>query len=130
MLKRVTVKCDQAPPALGAYSQGVWAGNILFLSGVCGQNPQSGDLVGNGNIEEETRQAMENAKALLASEGMTFENIVNTRIYITSFDDFAAMNAVYKSYFKEPYPARATVEVSRLADGAKIEIVFTAYRPD
>ncbi|MDL2264054.1 Rid family detoxifying hydrolase [Synergistaceae bacterium OttesenSCG-928-I11] len=127
-MKRKTVNCDCAPPAVGAYSQGVWAGNILFLTGVCGDDPKTGELVGNGDMAAETKQAMENARAMLASEGLSFENVVNARIYITDFDDFGKMNDVYKSYFEEPYPARATVEVTRLAGGAKVEIVLTAYK--
>ena len=127
-MKRKTVNCDCAPPAMGAYSQGVWAGNILFLSGICGYDPKTGKLVGDGDTAAQTRQAMESARAMLASEGLSFENVVSARIYIADFDDFGKMNDVYKSYFEEPYPARATVEVVRLADGAKVEIVLTAYK--
>lgn len=125
---RNVVNCDKAPPAIGAYSQGVWAGNLLFLTGVCGSDHKTGKIVGDGDIRVETSVAMETAKAMLESENLTFDNVVNARIYITDFNDFNAMNEVYKAYFNPPFPARATVEVGRLADGAKVEIVFVAYK--
>ena len=129
MTRRV-INCSKMPPAVGPYSHGVWAGNLLFLTGVCGADPETGEIVGNGDIRIETKVAMETAKAMLESEGLTFDNIVNTRIYITNFNDFQAMNEVYKSYFEAPYPARATVEVVKLAEGAHVEIVFVAYKED
>jgi 2-iminobutanoate/2-iminopropanoate deaminase len=124
------MKYGEIPPPLGAYSPGVWAGNLLFMTGVCGEDPHSGELVGGGDIAAETRQAMDNAASLLSAEGMTFDDVVNARIYMTNMDDFADMNSAYKEYFDGQYPARATLEVSRLVGGAHIEIVFTAYRPD
>ena len=124
---RKAIDCKGLPPAIGAYSQGVWAGNLLFLSGVCGEDPATGELV-EGGIGAETKQAMEAAGAMLESEGLTFDDVVSARIYISDFDDFKAMNEVYKSFFTPPFPARATVEVGRLADGAKIEIVLVAYK--
>ena len=124
---RKAIDCKGLPPAIGAYSQGVWAGNLLFLSGVCGEDPATGELV-EGGIGAETKQAMEAAGAMLESEGLTFDDVVSARIYISDFDDFKAMNEVYKSFFTPPYPARATVEVGRLADGAKVEIVLVAYK--
>lgn len=129
-MSRKVVECDQAPPALGAYSQGVWAGNLLFLTGICGADPKTGEIVGNGDIRKETEQAMETAGAVLASQGLSFDDVVNARIYITDFDRFADMNEVYRRFFSAPYPARATVEVGRLADGANVEIVLVAYRKE
>ncbi|MDR1943490.1 MAG: Rid family detoxifying hydrolase [Synergistaceae bacterium] len=126
-MTRKVVNCDQAPPALGAYSQGVWAGDLLFLTGVCGADPKTGEIAAGG-IGAETKLAMETAGAMLASEGLSFDDVVNARIYITDFDKFKEMNEVYKSFFNPPYPARATVEVSRLAGGAGVEIVLVAYR--
>lgn len=127
MIRKV-VECDGMPPAVGPYSNGVWAGNLLFLTGVCGEDPQSGKIVGNGDIRMETKVAMETAKALLKSQGLDFSNVVNSRIYITDFKDFKQMNDVYASYFKIPYPARATVQVSQLANNAHVEIIFVAYK--
>lgn len=131
-MARKAITCDsvrdKVPPALGAYSQGVWAGDILFLTGVCGADPKTGEIVGNGDIRKETKVAMDTAKAMLESEGLTFDDVVNTRIYITNFDDFKNMNEVYKSYFKAPYPARCTVQVVQLADDAHVEIVMVAYK--
>jgi 2-iminobutanoate/2-iminopropanoate deaminase len=101
----------------------VWAGDFLFLSGVCGSDLKTCD-----DIKSETKKAMETAALMLASEGLDFGNVVNTRIYLTDLDKFTEMNEVYKSFFSQPYPARATVEVSKLVDGANIEIVFVAYK--
>ena len=127
-MTRKVVNCDKVPPAIGSYSQGVWAGNLLFLTGVCGADAGSVEILGHGDIRVETKAAMETAKAMLASEGLTFDNVVNARIYITSFDDFKKIDEVYRSYFTAPYPARATVETAKLADGAHVEIVFVAYK--
>lgn len=124
---RKAIDCKGLPPAIGAYSQGVWAGNFLFLSGVCGEDPATGELA-EGGIEAETKRAMETAGAMLQSEGLSFDDVVNARIYLADFDDFKAMNEAYKSFFTPPYPARATVEAARLADGAKVEIVLVAYK--
>ena len=98
------------------------------MTGVCGADAGSGEILGHGDIRVETKAAMETAKAMLASEGLTFDNVVNARIYITSFDDFKKIDEVYRSYFTAPYPARATVETAKLADGAHVEIVFVAYK--
>lgn len=127
-MTRKVVNCSKMPPAVGPYSQGVWAGNLLFLTGVCGADIETGEILGGGDIKIETKVAMETAKAMLESEGLSFDNVVNTRIYITNFDDFKGMNEVYKNYFSPPYPARATVEVTKLADDAHVEIVFVAYK--
>jgi len=124
---RKSIDCDQAPPAIGAYSQGVWAGPFLFLSGLCGVDPKTGAIETSSGVGEETRLAMEIAEKLLASEGLSFDNVVNARIYITDMKEFQAMNEVYKSFFTPPYPARATVEVSKLAGNANVEIVLVAY---
>ena len=126
-MTRRSINCDNVPLAIGAYSQGIWAGPFLFLSGVCGIDPKTGEIAVNGGIGEETRLAMETAQKLLTSEGLSFENVVNARIYITDMKDFKAMNEVYKSFFSPPYPARATVEVSKLAGNAHVEIVLVAY---
>ena len=126
-MSRKVLECSEAPPALGAYSQGVWAGNLLFLTGVCGADAQTGEIVGGG-MAAETKLAMETAGALLASEGLSFDDVVNARIYITDMDKFQEMNTAYKAFFTAPYPARATVEVTRLADGAQVEIVLVAYK--
>lgn len=126
-MARKTIDCKEAPPAVGAYSQGVWAGDFLFLTGVCGVDPTTGEVVAGG-VAAETKLAMETAGAMLASEGLSFDDVVNARIYITDLDQFSEMNAVYKSFFNPPYPARATVEVTRLVDGANVEIVFVVYK--
>lgn len=129
MSKRKIINCKDVPPALGAYSQGVWAGNILFLTGVCGADIRTGEITKDG-VGEETRIAMETAKAMLEGEGLTLDDVVNARIYITDMDKFKEMNEAYKTFFNAPYPARATVEVSRLADDANVEIVLVAYKPE
>jgi len=115
---------DGLAEPIGAYSHGVWAGNTLYMAGVCGITEK---LKTDKDIKQETLNAMHSAQTVLESQGLTFENVVSARIYITDMENFADMDEVYKSFFSKPYPARATVEAARLADGAHIEIVFIAY---
>lgn len=111
----------QAPAPIGPYSQGVKVGNFHFLSGMIAINPESGELVLD-SIESETHQVMNNIGALLQSAGLTFQNVVKTSIFLSDMNDFAKVNAIYGTYFTSDYPARETVQVSRLPKDVNVEI--------
>lgn len=119
-MKRV-VSTEKAPAAIGPYSQAIQSGELLFMSGQIPLDPKTGNLV-TGDIEAETRRVMDNLGAVLAAAGAKFENLVKTTIYLTDLGDFAAVNRVYASYFSLDPPARATVQVSALPKGARVEI--------
>lgn len=127
-MTRSTVTAPDLTPPVGPFAQGVWAGELLYASGQVGQDPISGMLV-SGGIEAETRQAFENIRRVLAAAGLGFGNIVKTSVFLADIDDFAAMNAIYGQMFEAPFPARTTVEVVKLALGARVEIDFVAQRP-
>ena len=120
------IKTDNAPKPIGPYNQAVIAGNYLFISGQIALNPKSGDLIVN-SIEDETKQVMENLKAILTEASLTFENVVKTTIFLSSMDNFKSVNEIYGSYLKdETAPARETVEVSKLPVGVNVEISMIA----
>ena len=117
---------SNAPSPLGPYNQAVMAGNMFFTSGQIAINSKSGELVIN-NVKDETKQVMENLKAILNSANLDFKNIVKTSIFITSMNDFNDINDVYGSFFeKGQEPARETVEVAKLPAGANVEISMIA----
>ena len=117
---------DKAPAPIGPYNQAVLSGNTLYTSGQIAINPGTGDLVLD-SIEIETKQVMENMKAVLESAGMTFENVVKSTIFISNMNDFAAINSVYGSYFNEKTaPARETVQVACLPKNVNVEISMIA----
>ncbi len=121
MSEKRTISTQEAPAAIGPYSQAVEAGCFVFLSGQIPLDPATGELV-SGSIQYETRRVMENLKAVLAAAGLSFADVVKTTIYVTDIGAFAAVNEVYGSYFKEEPPARATVQVAALPKGARVEI--------
>ncbi|WP_042144089.1 RidA family protein [Paucisalibacillus sp. EB02] len=110
----------KAPAAIGPYSQAVELGNLLFVSGQIGINPETGEVV--TGIEAQTKQVMENLKAILHEAGANFSKVGKFTIYLSSMEDFATVNEIYGSYLEKPYPARATVEVSRLPKDVLVEI--------
>lgn len=117
---------SNAPSPLGPYNQAVMAGNMLFTSGQIAINSKSGELVIN-NVKDETKQVMENLKAVLNTANLDFTNVVKTSIFITSMNDFNDINDVYGSYFeKGQEPARETVEVAKLPAGVNVEISMIA----
>ena len=118
---------SNAPLPLGPYNQAVMAGNMFFTSGQIAINSKTEELV-TDNIKDETKQVMENLKAVLNSADLNFTNVVKTSIFITSMDDFKDINEVYGSYFnKGQEPARETVEVSKLPAGVNVEISMIAF---
>jgi 2-iminobutanoate/2-iminopropanoate deaminase len=119
------ISTSEAPAAIGPYSQAVRSGNFLFCSGQIPLDPKSGQI-GPGDIATQTRRVLDNIGAVLKAEGLTFENIVKTTIFLTDLGDFQTVNEIYGSYFKQQPPARSTVQVSALPKGAKIEIEVVA----
>ena len=117
---------ENAPAPIGPYNQAVLKGNTLYTSGQIAINPATGDLI-NTSIEEETKQVMENMKAVLTAAGMTFDQVVKTTIFIMDMNDFAKINTVYGSYFDEKTaPARETVQVACLPRNVNVEISMIA----
>ena len=107
--------------AIGPYSQGIVFGNLVFVAGNIGIDPSTGSFA-KGGIKEQTKQTLKNIEETLKAENLTLDNVLKTNVYLKDFNDFPAMNEVYATYFKKPYPARATVEVARLPKDAVIEI--------
>jgi 2-iminobutanoate/2-iminopropanoate deaminase len=121
-MKDVTaVSTDQAPKAIGPYSQAVRANGFLFLSGQVPLDPETGELV-RGTIDEEAGRVLRNLGAVLEAAGSGFDKVVRTTVFLVDLADFAAMNAVYARHFGEARPARSTVQVAALPRGARIEI--------
>ncbi len=119
---------DKAPAPIGPYNQAVLVGNILYTSGQIALHPLTMELVID-DIETETKQVMENMKAVLETANMTFDNVVKTTIFIMNMGDFARINSVYGSYFDEnTAPARETVQVAGLPKGVNVEISMVAVK--
>ncbi len=121
------IKTSDAPQAIGPYSQAVEAGGFVYVSGQIPLDPKTGSVV-QGDIREQTRRVMENAKSILAAAGCSMNNVVKTMIYLKNMADFAAVNEVYGGYFPSDPPARATVEVSRLPKEVSLEMDFIAWK--
>ena len=121
------IHSDKAPSAIGPYSQAIEANGILFTSGQMPFVPETMQIASD-DIQKQTRQVLENIKAIVESAGYTMSNIVKATVYITDMDDFAKVNEIYAEYFTDMKPARACVEVSRLAKGAKVEIEVVAIK--
>ena len=115
------VSSPNAPSAIGPYSQAVRAGHMVFVSGQVPMDPATGNLV-DGDIAAQTRRVFENINAILKAAGLTFVDVVRTTVFLADMDDFAAMNTEYRGFFKEPFPARSTVQAARLPRNARIEI--------
>ena len=115
------ISTNEAPGAIGPYSQAVRSGSFLFCSGQIPLDPKSGQIM-SGDIAAQTRRVLDNIAAVLRAEGLTFDNVVKTTIFLTDLGDFQIVNEIYGSYFKQDPPARSTVQVSALPKGAKIEI--------
>lgn len=109
-----------APGAVGPYSQATRGGGMVFVSGQLGLHPQTKQLA--EGIEAQTRQALDNLKAILASQALTLAHVVKCTVFLQHMSDFAAMNAIYATYFTENHPARSTIEVAKLPLGGLVEI--------
>ena len=128
-MKHQAIQTANAPRAIGPYSQAIRTGELLFLSGQIPLDPSTGELV-SGGIEVQTRRVLDNLGAILQSAGGSFADVVKTTIYLVDLAEFAVMNGVYESYFTQPAPARATVQVAALPKGARIEIEAVARLGD
>jgi len=115
------ISTDNAPAAIGPYSQATRYGDLLFVSGQIALDPQTGNLV-EGDIEVQTKQVLENLKAIIEDAGMRMDNVVKCTCFLNDMEDFVRFNSVYQSYFEESAPARETVEVSRLPKDVLVEV--------
>jgi 2-iminobutanoate/2-iminopropanoate deaminase len=125
---RRVVFSPSAPPPVAAYSQAIASGDLLFCSGQIAIDPSTGQMV-EGGIETETQRVLENLQAVLAAAGASLSDVIKTTVYLADFSEFQAMNAVYTRAFPQDPPARATVGVSALPRGAKIELEAIARLP-
>ncbi len=124
---RHVIVTDDAPAAIGPYSQAIQVGGWLFCSGQIPIDPATGKLV-KGSIEAQTRRVLDNIGAVLRAAGMDYENVVKVTVYLADLDDYGAMNKVYAEYFSEAKPARAAVQVARIPKDVGIEIACIALR--
>lgn len=127
-MSRSIISTDGAPAAIGPYAQGVRVGNLVFTAGQCGIDPLSGQAV-LGGVKEQTERALKNIKAILEEAGSSVGQVVKTTVFLKDMNDFAAMNAVYASFFEsdsDTLPARSTVEVARLPKNLLVEIEAVA----
>ena len=120
-MSKTAIKTEHAPAAIGPYSQGVALDGWVWTAGQVALDPTSGELVGS-DASMQADRALRNLRAILEAAGSSLDRVVRTTVYLASMDDFAAVNEAYARYFTEPYPARVTVEVSRLPLGARVEI--------
>lgn len=125
--RRVSVRTPNAPAAIGPYSQGVLAGNMLFCSGQIALDPATGDMI-RGEVEDEASRVLDNLGAVLLAAGLDYQHAVQCTVFLTSLDDYAPVNEVYARYFSEAPPARETVQVAALPRGARVEISCIAVR--
>ncbi len=125
MSTKTIINTKNAPAPIGPYNQAVKVNNMLFVSGQIAINPADSSL-NTSNIADETHQVMKNLEAILKEAGMGFENIVKTSIFLSDMNNFAKVNEVYGSYFTANFPARETVEVSRLPKDVNVEISVVA----
>ena len=123
------ISTPDAPAAVGPYSQAVRIGSTIYCAGQIPLDPKSGQIVST-DISEQTRRVLHNIAAVLKAEGMTFDNIVKTTIFLTDLADFQTVNEIYVSFFKQGPPARSTVQVPALPKGARIEIEAIAVAGD
>ena len=127
MTERKAVQTDAAPKAIGPYSQALLVGNTLYISGQLGIDPATGKRV-DGDTAAQAEQALKNIMAILMEENMSMHNVAQVQVFLADIADFAAVNEVYKSFFSEPYPARAAIQAGALPAGGSVEILVTAVK--
>ena len=115
------IHTDRAPAAIGPYSQAIQAGNTIYISGQIPVDPSTGNI-DTADIAGQTKQSLENIKAILEAAGVGMSSVVKTTVLLADINDFGAMNEVYKTYFAEPFPARAAFQAANLPKAAKVEI--------
>ena len=126
MPKKIIIKPSKSAPAVGPYNHAVRIGDLLFCAGQIPIEPATGNLV-SGDIKVQTQRVLENVKAILDDQNLTFANIVKSTVFLTNLADFAEMNEVYAKFFTEDFPARSTIQVAALPKGAIVEIEVVAH---
>ena len=126
MANKTVIKPKNSPPALGPYNHAVRTGDLLFCAGQIPIDPQTGNLV-TGDIKIQTDRVLQNVKAILDDQGLTFAHVVKSTVFMTNLGDFASMNEIYARYFTGNFPARSTVQVAALPKGATVEIEVIAH---
>ncbi|MNI66350.1 RutC family protein [compost metagenome] len=125
-MSKKQVSTDKAPGAIGPYSQAIIAGNWVYTSGQLGLDPSTGELA--EDVQAQARQSLTNVQAILEEAGVSLDQVLKTTVFLKDMNDFAAVNEVYSTFFKEPYPARSAVEVARLPKDGLVEIEVVARR--
>jgi len=120
-LDKTVIQTDTAPAAIGTYSQAIRSGELIFISGQIPLDPQSGELVGADDVEQQIRQVFDNLKAVAAGAGVSLAHAVKITIYLTDLAHFTSVNEIMTEYFEQPYPARAALGVASLPRGATVE---------
>ena len=128
-MARIPIASSGAPAAVGPYSQAVRAGDLLFVSGQIPLDPATGQLVG-GDIAAQTHRVLQSLDAIVRAAGATLDDVVKTTVYLADMNDFVAMNREYATWFADPAPARAAVQVARLPKDAQVEIEAIVRLPD
>lgn len=126
-MTREIIATDKAPAAVGAYSQGIKTGNLVFTSGQIPIDPETGEMP--ASIEEQTAQCLRNVSAILEEGGSSLDQAIKLTVFLQDINDFAAMNEVYASFFTDEPPCRSAVEVAAIPKGAKVEIEAIAFLP-
>ena len=127
MTQAQAVATTDAPAAIGPYSQGVWAGEMFFSAGQIGLDPESGEFVSE-DVVGQAHRVFQNLQAVLQAAGLTTADVVKTTVFVADMSEFGIVNEIYAEYFEPPYPARSTVEASRLPRDARVEIDVVARR--
>jgi 2-iminobutanoate/2-iminopropanoate deaminase len=126
MPKKIIIKPAKSAPAIGPYNHAVRVGGLLFCAGQIPIDPATGNLV-SGDIKAQAERALENVKAILDDQKLTFANVIKSTVFLTNLADFAGMNEVYAKYFTADFPARSTIQVAALPKGASVEIEVIAH---
>lgn len=126
MPKKIVIKPAKSAPAVGPYNHAIRIGDLLFCAGQIPLDPATGNLVA-GDIKAQTQRVLENIRAILDDQGLSFANVVKSTVFMTNLADFAAMNEIYAKYFTTDFPARSTIQVAGLPKGAVVEIEVVAH---
>jgi len=125
--EKTIIVTDQAPAAIGVYSQGIRVGNTIYVSGQLGLNPQTGEMAGD-DLESQVRQAIHNIEAILSMEDYGLEDVVSVDVFLDDLDSYSEFNSIYIEYFTQDFPARMVVEAARIPLDAKIEMKVIAAK--
>ena len=127
---KVVISTPLAPAVIGPFSQAIRVGKTVYLSGEIAIDPTTNKFLSGASIEDQTDRVLKNLAGILTAAGLTLDNVVDTTVYLSDLNDFAKMNQVYATFFKSAPPARATIQVAGLLDGAKVEISAIAVGPE